>query len=357
MADTFETSYFHMNTRTRLELPGVRCLAPERISDPFGTVELPDVLRRQDPDVVLACHDAAVLGHHARLIREQCPRTRIVLYLPLEHEAVCDETVDGLALADDLVCYTRTAHRWITERLRRHPPRAHRPRLSVLPHGVDPNVFGPLGSPGGDEAGTSPGRTSRARQLLGLPDDGPLILNANRDTPRKRLDVTLRACAAAFTRVPEARLVLTHGAGQHDRARALGLGDHLVVPDRPPADDATLNLYYNSAEVGLNTSSAEGWGLVSLEHAATGAAQIMPDHPALREIWGGSATFVRCAAGAVDGYGLSTAADHAAALVAVLTDAAFRDRSTHAARRTATSPSSTWASIAERWKGLLAEPG
>jgi D-inositol-3-phosphate glycosyltransferase len=32
----------------------------------------------------------------------------------------------------------------------------------------------------------------------------------------------------------------------------------------------------------------EGFGLVSFEHAATGAPQLLPDHPALRELWGES---------------------------------------------------------------------
>jgi len=41
-------------------------------------------------------------------------------------------------------------------------------------------------------------------------------------------------------------------------------------------DDRELNLLYNACDVGLNTASSEGWGMVSFEHAATGAAQIVP---------------------------------------------------------------------------------
>ena len=33
----------------------------------------------------------------------------------------------------------------------------------------------------------------------------------------------------------------------------------------------------------------EGWGLVSVEHGATGAAQIVPRHSACEEIWEGAA--------------------------------------------------------------------
>jgi glycosyltransferase involved in cell wall biosynthesis len=51
--------------------------------------------------------------------------------------------------------------------------------------------------------------------------------------------------------------------------------------------DDDLNLLYNACDVGINTAMGEGWGLVSFEHAATGAPQVVPDHTACREIWRG----------------------------------------------------------------------
>lgn len=48
-----------------------------------------------------------------------------------------------------------------------------------------------------------------------------------------------------------------------------------------------LNKVYNSADVGLNTCIGEGWGLVNTEHAATGVAQVVPDHTSLKEIFNG----------------------------------------------------------------------
>jgi D-inositol-3-phosphate glycosyltransferase len=41
--------------------------------------------------------------------------------------------------------------------------------------------------------------------------------------------------------------------------------------------------------VGINTSSNEGWGLVSFEHAATRTAQVVPKHASLDELWTGTA--------------------------------------------------------------------
>jgi glycosyltransferase involved in cell wall biosynthesis len=46
-----------------------------------------------------------------------------------------------------------------------------------------------------------------------------------------------------------------------------------------------LNVIYNACDVGVNTSMGEGWGLVNVEHAATGAVQIVPRHSACEELF------------------------------------------------------------------------
>jgi glycosyltransferase involved in cell wall biosynthesis len=46
-----------------------------------------------------------------------------------------------------------------------------------------------------------------------------------------------------------------------------------------------LNVIYNSTDVGINSGVAEGWNLPSMEHAATGAPQLVADHSALHELY------------------------------------------------------------------------
>ena len=354
LAGEFDVSYFTVNTRTPTLLSGVECVAPTRVSDPFGFAQLPEVLSGRAPDVVLACHDATVSAHYARLVRTHRPTARVVLYVALEFDELYQTTAQGLCLADELVCYTRTAARWLTGQLEAHFPGARRPTVSVLPHGLDPGVFGPIGSDG-RVPGTRiepAGCRATARAMLGLPGSGPILLNANRDTPRKRLDLAVQAFAAVSREMPEARLVLLHGAEQRAAARELGVEDRLVVPDRAP-DDATLNLYFNAADIGFNTCTAEGWGLMALEHASSGVAQVMPGHPALREIWGQNVEFVPCQDSPVAGYGPTTAPDHARALAGLLTRPGHRARLGRAAQRVATSSELDWDAIARKWSRVL----
>jgi glycosyltransferase involved in cell wall biosynthesis len=50
-----------------------------------------------------------------------------------------------------------------------------------------------------------------------------------------------------------------------------------------PSSD--LNNIYNACDVGINTSVGEGFSLTNMEHAITGAPQIVPNHSALHEIY------------------------------------------------------------------------
>jgi glycosyltransferase involved in cell wall biosynthesis len=107
----------------------------------------------------------------------------------------------------------------------------------------------------------------------------------------------------------------------------------------------------------VNTATAEGWGLVSFEHAATGAAQVLPRHSAFACLWEESAVLVEPAAvrqlfphleeRIVD------AADVAAAFETLYSDRAHRTGMAQAAYRNATRPQFAWSHIAEQWKTLF----
>ena len=72
-------------------------------------------------------------------------------------------------------------------------------------------------------------------------------------------------------------------------AKRHGIEDRLILtahmPFLPVVSNRVLNCIYNACDVGINTSIGEGWGLVSFEHAATGAGQIVPRHSACEELW------------------------------------------------------------------------
>jgi D-inositol-3-phosphate glycosyltransferase len=130
-----------------------------------------------------------------------------------------------------------------------------------------------------------------ARTYLGLSQDDFIILNLNRNQPRKRWDTCLKAFAEIVSRMPTAPvklIIATAVQGSWDlieiferelKKRGLKLEDgmkHIIVLDNPQKmSDFDINVLYNVADIGINTCDGEGFGLCNFEQAAIGVPQVV----------------------------------------------------------------------------------
>jgi len=248
------------------------------------------------PDVVFILNDLWYLVHYSRELTELTgTKVPMLGYLPLDgglDNASHTREVTGFY---QLITYTN----WAADQLGAALREAGNPTpISIAGHGVDLSSFHKL--PGINDL---PGRMKYAQQLFGLDEPAFVVLNASRPDPRKRLDLTLEAFAKFAEGKPGHVRLCLHQAIAHDvfvaplrqQAERLGIADRILwyPPVSGPLDDAGLNQLYNACAIGLNTATGEGFGLVSFEHAATGAPQVMPAHPALCEIWRDQAWLVR----------------------------------------------------------------
>jgi glycosyltransferase involved in cell wall biosynthesis len=160
----------------------------------------------------------------------------------------------------------------------------------VVPHGVDRSVFYKLFN-----------NRVHAKKLLfsSVPDlandESFVVLNANRNQPRKRIDLTLLGFKLFAEKTPKNVKLYLH-CGKKDAGwfipdivANLGLEDRVIMTESdktlPQIPTEAMNLLYNACDVGINTSTGEGWGLVNVEHAVTGAPQIVPNHTSTKEIF------------------------------------------------------------------------
>jgi glycosyltransferase involved in cell wall biosynthesis len=311
-----------------------------------GEEMLPGLLAEVQPDVVLFQHDPALHAANRGTLdsyRARRPGVRVVTYTPAD-----EWSAPQLAGADLAVLYTHAAREAVAAAL--DDP----PELAVVPHAIDVDRFRPLDR-----------RAARRSLFPDRPelDDAFVVLNANRNIRRKRVELTMRGFARFAAGRPDAYLYLHMGARDlgvdvHALAAELGIAGRLLMTphegSRPQVSDEHLNLVYNACDVGLSTASAEGWGLVPFEHGATGAAQVLPDLGAHRELWPGHALLVP-AAPADDGMGqLVDPGDVAVALARLHGDPAERARLGARARELASAPEFGWPAVGERWRGLLA---
>jgi glycosyltransferase involved in cell wall biosynthesis len=207
-----------------------------------------------------------------------------------------------------------------------------------------------------------------------------LVLNLNRNQPRKRWDTCLQAFAEVVSRRPDAPIKLviaTDLKGAWDllelyqrelRKRGAdvkaGLA-RIVIPGHPQmlTDDET-NVLYNLADVGINTCDGEGFGLCNFEQAAIGIPQIVPRIGGFVHFFDDSCAIMVDPVTSVyvdttrDGVGgeaqLGRASDYADALLRYYDDAALRGRHGRAARARITSKFG-WDTIADRFGTIVDE--
>ena len=158
--------------------------------------------------------------------------------------------------------------------------------ITDLRHGVDQTEYYPI-----------PKRL--ARKYFGLSDSDFIVMNLNRNQPRKRWDICLKAFADVISRIYKEDgfdktrtlklLIATSINGAWNlmeiferelKKRGIPLSEgqkHLIVIDAPQMlPDFDVNVLMNCADIGINTCDGEGFGLCQFEQASIGIPQIVP---------------------------------------------------------------------------------
>ncbi len=270
--------------------------------DPHGVNRIQDIVARTKPNLILLVNDISIIGHYLDRLRDSSEISKIVGYFPVESHPLRSRDVLKLQSLDQIVVYNDFGLQTLkatANEVKRETPDFICPPLAVVPHGIDTTIFKPLFPIDGS---LEEGRRA-VRQAL-LPDDPSfhdafIVLNANRNQPRKRIDVTIAGFAQFASDKPSNVKLYLHmgtvdqGWDVRELAQRHGITDRLILSHvdalSPRLETAQLNQVYNACDIGVNTAEAEGWGLVSFEHAATAAAQIVPRHSGPEYLWDGHA--------------------------------------------------------------------
>jgi glycosyltransferase involved in cell wall biosynthesis len=345
-----------------------------RGGDVFAAFQAERMIGEIDPDLVFILHDIWCFEHYLKILGPYRDRLKIVGYIPLDGRIINEENAAPLERADRVVVYTEFAQKEFEGAFDRL--RAKRggefPAVDVIPHGVDRGRFHPF--PQLKEASfASPARVEAKRKVfpdLADPENSFIVLNASRFDKRKRVDLTVAGFARFAAGKPANVMLCLHhailGEPENDRIRSLvaqfGLKDRVYL--NPLAGgvvgDGELNLLYNACDVGINTSMGEGWGLVSFEHGAAGAAQIVPDHSACAEVWRGRGELIQPARNYIPEFSVlemgEVSAEGVAEALGKLYDNPQRRRQlAQAAHQAGQNPDTTWDAIAARFDDLFAE--
>jgi D-inositol-3-phosphate glycosyltransferase len=254
-------------------------------SDPFGAHRIGELVQIIKPDLIFVINDIWVainLLDQVEPLKESIG-FKTCVYTPIDSYGLFPELLPALEKWDFLITYTEFAKLELQKMGYTRP-------IGVVGHGTDFSKFFPLDK-------------GECRRELGVAEDAFIVFNGNRNQPRKRIDLTIKGFIKFAKDKPDARLWLNMGAKDmgweiiplfkrvardegYDAAGKLILtSPHFSTHNCLPIEQ--LNKVYNSVDVGVNTCLGEGWGLVNTEHAATGVAQVVPDHTSLKEIFDG----------------------------------------------------------------------
>jgi D-inositol-3-phosphate glycosyltransferase len=339
-----------------------------------GNPYLPEIHSRQalhevitaiQPNLLFVLDEPWVCARRLNAVRQCFPGLRTVVYCAVDgEESVTPEIAADLARADAIVVFTRFARDILDYRFGGHLNKLH-----IIPHGVDLRAFYPLCCDG-PQAFKESRRIARKLLFPQAPEleSAFVVLNANRNQPWKNIEACIEGFAL-FARNKPANVKLylhmgTHPAppGTRSLVDHFGIRDRLLYTDNtdrhPHVPTEKLNLIYNACDVGMNTSDKEGWGLISFEHGATGAAQIVPRHSAPAELWNGSAWLLDTETEPrIRGYrraGRPVKPESAAeALELLYGNHNVWSQSALAAYRNATQPQYEWRVIAKQWQHLF----
>jgi glycosyltransferase involved in cell wall biosynthesis len=251
----------------------------------FGFNKIHEYLEMVNPDIVMIYNDPLTIAKFIESMKHERGTSpyKLWVYLDQVYTGIAQQLMDKLRdHADRMYCFTDI---WKKQLLEYYPF----PDVRVLEHAVDPTTFSCMSA----EA------VAGIRKNLSLPADAILFLNANRNSQRKRLDLTVAGFAALLRRDqtnPLYLMIVTNMSAQtgafydvhrifHEELKRYNLDLQtfarrlLVVDSAPPnilADEA-INQIYNAANIGVNTSDGEGFGLCQLEHMYTGAPQVVTD--------------------------------------------------------------------------------
>ncbi len=249
----------------------------------FGYNKIHEYLETVNPDVVMIYNDPITIHRFIESMKHEKGKSpyQLWLYVDQVYQGIAQPVMDDLYKhADRLYAFSDLWKRALEEY-------GSHPDIKVLEHAVDPTVFTSM----------TPGQRREIRRGMNISDETVVFLNANRNSQRKRLDLTIAGFVRLLKDNVDAALIVAsnlhpQSGAYYDVQRVFqeeiklaGLDlqaaakRFLLIDTSPPQllDDGAINQLYNVSDIGVNTSDGEGFGLCQLEHMYTGAPQLVTD--------------------------------------------------------------------------------
>jgi glycosyltransferase involved in cell wall biosynthesis len=258
--------------------------AEEPFEQGFGFKQLPDVIKRVQPDIVMIYNDMSVVG---KFIIEMdkagvSGSVKTWVYCDQVYTTQLQGYLDMLNLkAERIFTFTSGWKQCLKDQGITRP-------LDVLLHGFEADLYKPL-------------PRNEIRKNLKIPEEAFVYLNVNRNQPRKRYDILIMAFTELVVKYPTKPIFMMCICDKGEKGgwwlfelyqRELKLrgvpidqfGGRLMISSQDMVfKDEDINIFYNCADVGVNSADGEGWGLCNFEQMGVGVPQVVPNIGGFKE--------------------------------------------------------------------------
>jgi glycosyltransferase involved in cell wall biosynthesis len=262
--------------------PGVELIDAAAEENPFeqgfGFKQLPDAIKKVNPDVIMIYNDMSIVGKFLLDLDKVFPVPRSFktwVYCDQVYNTQLQGYLDMLNMkAERIFAFTAGWKQCLKEQGVTRP-------IDVILHGFESDVYKPL-------------PRNEIRKQLKIPEEGFVYLNVNRNQPRKRYDIMVMAFAELVAKYPTKPIFLMCICDKGDKGgwwifelyqRELKLrgvnvemfANRLMLSSQDMVfKDDDINVFYNLADVGVNSADGEGWGLCNFEQMGVGVPQVVP---------------------------------------------------------------------------------
>jgi glycosyltransferase involved in cell wall biosynthesis len=282
----YEESLVKRYIHPRIRLMNVLKNSPSK--DPYGEDLIVDVIRDCDPDIVMLYNDILVISrilNQIDTIDKFTRKFKVYTYIDLVYKFENSDIILSIDKSTDR--FFVFSECWIKNMV---DIGVMESKIYVLRHCLDTkNIYRV--------------DVKTARKILGVHDEDFIILNINRNTHRKAIDITISSFLRLLKRHNcDSRIKLYLSSHKtevsYDILEILKVEcfllkldyqkiiyEHVLISTAPFMTDEIVNYLYNACDVGINTCYGEGFGLCNLEHASVGKPQVMSKVGALVDIF------------------------------------------------------------------------
>lgn len=241
----------------------------------FGEKLINDYIIKIDPHIVIIYNDLVVINSLIENIKKIPDRKfKLIPYIDIVYKNEKNALIKNInTICDGGIMFTKYWKDVIEYQ-------GFNKKAYILEHGFNKQQFYPVPK-------------KLCRKFFNIKETDFIIVNLNRNQPRKRWDICLMSFVKFISKRmndPIRLMIATSMQGGWDlsdmilsecRKYNITIEDfkkHLIVLQNPQQiTDFDINIMYNVGDIGINTCDGEGFGLCNFEQAGVGVPQIVPN--------------------------------------------------------------------------------